>query len=337
MKRRTFLEAFFSTSAIAFGSSLVLLNLKPRATLPTLNEITDNGSRISDSIESAVIIQTKTDAGRIKQVIFEPIEITAKNRIKLPWQKPALNLAAMSEKEVIKYLQKIRNFDAVYASDIYIAKNKIKILHLTYAHLTKVQHFIGHGNFNLLGFEEMLKITKRYPAIGEFSPQGLAFLEEIFFTDPNQYGFFGSKIISDITAIIPRSSVIKIPRSGHFLLKGKSYNLYQEIKNDVGEQLLLTSGVRNIVKQMHLFLGKTIQSEGNLSKASRSLAPPGHSYHGVGDFDVGRIGFGRKNFTADFSRTKEYRRMLNLGYINIRYTTHNRYGVRFEPWHIKIG
>ena len=98
----------------------------------------------------------------------------------------------------------------------------------------------------------------------------------------------------------------------------------------MGPELLLTSGIRNVVKQMHLFLVKALQSDLNLSKASRSLAPPGHSFHCIGDFDVGKIGLGELNFT------EEFRRMVNLGYIDIRYTDTNLYGVRYEPWHIKI-
>jgi len=104
----------------------------------------------------------------------------------------------------------------------------------------------------------------------------------------------------------------------------------------VGEKLLLTSGIRNVVKQMHLFLSKTRQSNGNISKASRSLAPPGYSFHGIGDFDVGKIGLGEANFTIDFSNTEEFQRLITLGYVDIRYTDTNRCGVRYEPWHIKI-
>jgi len=117
---------------------------------------------------------------------------------------------------------------------------------------------------------------------------------------------------------------------------GDSLNRYQQIRSDVGDNLLLTSGIRNVVKQMHLFLAKTRQSNGNLSKASRSLAPPGYSYHGIGDFDVGKLGLGEANFTIDFSNTEEFKRLITLGYVDIRYTDTNRYGVRYEPWHIKI-
>ena len=149
----------------------------------------------------------------------------------------------------------------------------------------------------------MLYYARNYPQIGQFSNQELSFLEQIFFTNPTRYGFYGQKITNHLTATISRASLIKIPYSGHFLLRGESLNLYQRLKKDVGEDLLLTSGVRSIVKQMYLFLAKTIVSDGNLSRASRSLAPPGHSYHEIGDFDVGKIGYGQRNFTSAFFRT----------------------------------
>ena len=99
---------------------------------------------------------------------------------------------------------------------------------------------------------------------------------------------------------------------------------------------MLTSGVRSVVKQIFLFLNKTAKVNGNLSLASYSLAPPGHSYHALGDFDVGKKGFGHKNFSVEFSETDEFKRLSDLGYFDIRYPQNNPFGVRYEPWHIKI-
>ena len=195
---------------------------------------------------------------------------------------------------------------------------------------------MGHGNFNLMSFDEMLQAGRNFSRIGQFEKDELDFLEEIFFANPHRYGFFGKKISLDLTDTIPKNEVSKIPNSGHFLLKGESLNLYNKLRDDVGDQLILTSGVRSNVKQMHLFLAKSIEANGNLSRASRSLAPPGHSYHGVGDFDIGKIGLGERNFTSDFSTTAEYQRIARLGYVDIRYPTDNLFGVRFEPWHIKL-
>ena len=245
-------------------------------------------------------------------------------------------IESLEESEVDFYLQKIRNFDGDFPGDVYLSEINQLLLQPTIERLERVQRFIGHGNFNLIGFDEMLYFARNYEEIGAFDPAELAFLEEVFFNDATDYGFFGEKVTPELTHRILQNDLEKIEGSGHYLLKGESLNQYNLIHRDVGNNLLLTSGIRNVVKQMHLFLAKTRQSNGNLSKASRSLAPPGYSFHGVGDFDVGKIGLGEANFTADFFNTDEFRRLITLGYVDIRYTDTNRYGVRYEPWHIKI-
>lgn len=108
------------------------------------------------------------------------------------------------------------------------------------------------------------------------------------------------------------------------------------MKNDIGETIVLTSGVRSVMKQMKLFLDKLDRSDLNLSKTAVSIAPPGFSYHTVGDFDIGKKGWGYDNFTARFALTEEFFEMRKLPYIDMRYTVNNKDGVRYEPWHIKI-
>lgn len=206
----------------------------------------------------------------------------------------------------------------------------------TLTRLERVQNFVGHANFNLIGFEEMLYFARNYPDIGTFEKGELDFIDEIFNTDASVYGFFGPKVTPTLNHRIAQRDVEKIGGSGHYLLKGESLNHYLQIRKDVGQQLLLTSGIRNNVKQLHLFLAKAFQSDGNLSRASRSLAPPGYSFHNAGDFDVGKNGLGEMNFTADFAHTDEFRRLINLGYVDIRYTDSNQFGVRYEPWHVKL-
>ena len=65
-------------------------------------------------------------------------------------------------------------------------------------------------------------------------------------------------------------------------MKGRAEELYSDLRKKIGRDLVLTSGVRGVVKQMSLFMNKAISTNGNLSRASRSLAPPGHSFHGQG-------------------------------------------------------
>jgi hypothetical protein len=173
--------------------------------------------------------------------------------------------------------------------------------------------------------------------IGSFTSEEMAFVEEIFFYDARNYGFYGEKVNDKLTARFDEKDAVKIPGSGHYIFKGRPQALYQEIVRDVGSDIVLTSGIRSVVKQLHLFLSKAIVCHGNLSRASRSLAPPGHSYHGISDFDVGKLGWGYRNFTDHFAKSDVFKRLIDLGYVDIRYTPNNSYGVRFEPWHIKVG
>ena len=335
LNRRAFLEGFFAASTVLYGGHYMWRRLQP----PAIQLAT------APVLPSPVIHPDPSLPPPPSQNFqFTPIEISRSvGELPLPTPVPAIkpdtgfDLNQLSDEEVTRYLTKIRNFDAIFANDIYLDARYEKILLSTTQRLARMESYIGHGNFNLISFDEMLRYANNHPRIGRFEQDELSFVEEVFFTDPSRYGFFGNKVTHDITENIPRSEIVKIPRSGHFLLKGESLNLYNKLKADVGDDLVLTSGVRSVVKQLHLFLAKTVEASGNLSRASRSLAPPGHSYHGVGDFDVGKFGLGAKNFTTDFSRTPEYRKIAGLGYVNIRYPTDNLFGVRFEPWHIKIG
>jgi LAS superfamily LD-carboxypeptidase LdcB len=129
---------------------------------------------------------------------------------------------------------------------------------------------------------------------------------------------------------------IKVPYTGHYIFKGQPEQDYKNLLNDVGPTLVLTSGVRNVIKQLSLYVNKIYYSNGNLTKASVSIAPPAYSYHTISDFDVGRKGWGYKNFTADFATTDEFSKMRKLDYIGMRYDENNSDGVRFEPWHVEI-
>ncbi len=235
-----------------------------------------------------------------------------------------------------KIQEKIDHYNRDFDDDIYIGKERLPLLQAVLNRLNRVQNFVGYGRFNLLSFDELLKAAADDKDTGPFTKEELSFIEEIFFTDAKKYGFYGEKVTNALTTVVPMSDTIKIAGSGHFLYRGKPEELYNVLLRDVGDGIVLTSGIRAVVKQLHLFLAKSVQCEGNLSRASRSLAPPGHSFHGVSDFDVGKIGWGYRNFTDQFAETELFKKLIDLGYVDIRYTRTNPYGVRFEPWHIKV-
>ncbi len=231
---------------------------------------------------------------------------------------------------------KAKHFDNDFEDDFYLtSEQKNNLLMPVMNKMAQAKKIIGFGFFNLLSFDDLLKTVARSPS-GAFTKAELDFIEATFFRDAREYGFYGSKVSHELTTKIDANKTTKMPGTGHYLFRGRPEVLYAELKKDVGRDIVLTSGIRSVVKQLDLFLAKAVQCNGNLSRASRSLAPPGYSFHGAGDFDVGKVGLGADNFTDSFADTDVYKRLTDLGYVNIRYTQTNFYGVRFEPWHIKV-
>jgi hypothetical protein len=220
--------------------------------------------------------------------------------------------------------------------DIILGSSQRATFDSTLARLRRLQNYVGYGNFNIIGWDESLKLARAHDSIGAFGHDELELIEELFFTNAATLGFYGDKVVSDLSATIAQRDIDKVPGTGHFLFKGASTDTYNQIRRDLGDSVILTSGIRSVVKQIYLFMNKAEQVDGNLSLASYSLAPPGHSYHAVGDFDVGKKGFGVRNFSEAFAHTDEFRRLIDLGYLHIRYPQQNPFGVRYEPWHIKV-
>lgn len=235
-----------------------------------------------------------------------------------------------------EYIEKIRQFNKVHPTDVYLHDEQVPLLESTTHRFQRLQKLVGYANFHLLGFDEALRFSRRYPQVEPFTRAELDFLDGLFHETADNYGFMGQKPITNLTSRIPMREVVKVQQTGNYLYKGKPVEMYHRIKRDLGEKVVLTSGIRSIIKQFLLFLNKAHESEGNLSLASRSLAPPGYSFHGIGDFDVGQVGYGKLNFTAQFARSEVFRRLQELGYIDLRYTRDNLLGVRFEPWHVKV-
>jgi len=221
-------------------------------------------------------------------------------------------------------------------TDIYLNRDEFITLTNVNQRFKRLKRFVGFANFNLISFNQALYYGRNYSAIGTFTKDEIALVDRLFYENPNEYGFFGHKTCLKLDNRISKKDVTKIPRTGHYLFKGKPEKDYQNIIHDVGDTLILTSGVRNVVKQLSLYTNKIYNCGGNMTRATNSIAPPSYSYHTISDFDVGRKGWGYKNFTSDFALTNEFEKMTKLEYIGMRYTKNNRDGVRFEPWHVEV-
>ncbi len=234
------------------------------------------------------------------------------------------------------YLYKMRHFNMHHDDDIFLSITDFETLKSALARMRRLQRTVGHGNFYLLSFDEALKIAADYRRVAPFTAEELAFLEKIFYADSAIYGFMGEKPFKHLTDYIRKDNVVRDRMTGNYLFKGKPLETYRHIQKSLRDEVTLTSGVRSVIKQFMLFLSKAYESDGNISMASRSLAPPGYSFHGIGDFDVGQVGYGAFNFTERFTETTVFKRLVDMGYLRLRYQQDNMLGVRFEPWHIKV-
>ena len=202
--------------------------------------------------------------------------------------------------------------------------------------LARLQVSAGHGNFALMDFDTALTHARYDAYVGSFASTEIDFMEKIFHQDARLYGFMGGKPLKQITDRVQQDEFARVPGTGNYLFTGRSLETYHRMSGDVGNELILTSGIRGIPKQFYLFFRKAVVTKGNLSLASQSLAPPGYSFHGIGDFDVGSVRLGSDNFTRQFTQTDVFKKLQDLEYVRLRYTERNHLGVRFEPWHIKV-
>ncbi|MEA2049690.1 MAG: D-alanyl-D-alanine carboxypeptidase family protein [Campylobacterota bacterium] len=221
-------------------------------------------------------------------------------------------------------------------TDIYLTKDDLETLPILYQRLKNIKRYVGFGNFNTISLDSSFYYARNYSSIGSFSNKEKKLIEKLFYTDPKEFGFYGDSTVEKISNKISKKDITKIPYSGHYVFKGKPYEDYKRVLKDVNSDLILTSGVRNVVKQLSLYINKLMIYKGNLTKASSIIAPPAFTYHACSDFDIGKKGWGYKNFTSAFARTDEFKEIRKLNYIGIRYTINNKDGVRFEPWHVKV-
>lgn len=249
---------------------------------------------------------------------------------------PYADLSKNPDSHIRDYLHKMKHFNVPHKDDVHIDMIDSKAFKSTVTRLRLLQQYVGHGNYQLLSFDDGLRIARNSLQVGEFSRAEIKFMEMIFYSEAKHYGFFGQKPLGTLTARIKKDKAVKVPHTGNYLYNGQPFEIFSKIKQQIGEQVTLTSGIRGVMKQFLLFLNKAYKHNGNLSLASRSLAPPGHSFHGIGDFDVGQDGLGALNFTERFTTTEVFNRLNSHGYLKLRYPQINMLGVRFEPWHIQV-
>jgi hypothetical protein len=327
--------------------------------------------------------------------------------------------------KMVSDLNMIIDPDKNQPKDIWATPEQSVLIHSCYDKLTKIQRFVGFANFNYIDFRSVVYFAKQERKTGRFfgsipertmpfTRKEIEFMQNIFECNARVYGFYGNKATFDINQKINEKEIINM--LGHYIKKGPALDKYNMISESIGRRLLddygkeiilrVTSGIRNVAKQMRLFYRKAIRlaqvpcenfiyvldlenggkkltevkqlreeynslrseitelekrhmaynlrqderkkfllCQGfhllNLSAASRSLAPPGYSWHARYDFDIGvkNSKYRQLNFDKRFITTPLFKDLFTEGHISLadlRYQQHNHLGVRFEPWHIRV-
>ena len=91
--------------------------------------------------------------------------------------------AESSQSNLQNYIAKMKDFEQTHEEDIFLNTEQYRLLLSTFKRLDRVQNLVGHGNFNVISFDEMVRFSRRYSSVGQFKGSELAFLEEIFFDD----------------------------------------------------------------------------------------------------------------------------------------------------------
>ena len=128
----------------------------------------------------------------------------------------------------------------------------------------------------------------------------------------------------------------KVPYTGHFLYRGAPLDLYRKLERDLEKRVVLTSGIRSVVKQTHLSSpGPSRQRVIFRGRPGRSRLPD------IPTTASATLAWAR---SASVGRTSPRRspgprsttRLVDLGYVDMRYPEGNLLGVRYEPWHIQV-
>jgi hypothetical protein len=230
--------------------------------------------------------------------------------------------------DIKAYMKKMSRPDIPDSHDLYVRSSEREVFNSAYKKLSGLLYKVGYVKFSALDISQA-------SAMVSFSSDELDYLKKLFTFDASNYGFYGDKPLTNFEARIQTSNLTQA--NGILCFDGKTLNKFKKIKEIIGDDVYMTSGIRSVVKQTYLFMYKTRQCDYNLSMASRTVAPPGYSYHGVGDFDIGSKKLSlTQNFTDRFADTDVFKQAAKDGFISLRYGLENKLGVRYEPWHVKV-
>lgn len=113
----------------------------------------------------------------------------------------------------------------------------------------------------------------------------------------------------------------------------------QQLKKDIGHELVIQSGYRSPAYQLFIFLFHLKERDWDVQSTLKTVALPGYSEHAAGNMqglDLRAGKFYGPHDMYDFARVPSYHWMLENAQefsFSLSYPQHNDTGTDFEPWH----
>ena len=182
VERRDFLKVFSIGTVAAMSGQLVHRSVS----LPENVPFEDMDASIREIANSIELMSTPApnSADYLNAFLPNPVDFEGTDR-------PIL--ATTSSPDLGQYIAKMTHYEKSHGEDTYLDRDRYPILISSFKRIDRVQNLVGHGNFNVVSFDEMLAHGRRYSSVGEFTQAEKTFLEELFTANAQRYGFLGKK------------------------------------------------------------------------------------------------------------------------------------------------
>ena len=110
--------------------------------------------------------------------------------------------SSAQELNLNQYLAKMHDFENAHREDIFVPREQFQTLIASFKRLDRVQSLVGHGNFNVVSFDDVLRYGRNYSAVGVFEAAEVNFIASVFDADALGYGFFGNRVVDKLTSVV---------------------------------------------------------------------------------------------------------------------------------------
>ena len=92
-------------------------------------------------------------------------------------------------KDSLSHIEKIKRFDEDLEGDVWVELEDVKTFYSLAKKLNRLRSFVGYGNFNLISFDEFLKLSAKSSRLKPVTAKELELFEKLFFANAKNTAF----------------------------------------------------------------------------------------------------------------------------------------------------